>query len=183
MSKRIPRLEMDQLDPKIRDMLKPRVDRLGYLGEFFKCTAHVPDVLYHFYQMTEALKDALPDKLTEIVALTVAKRMENDYERHQHERLCLKLGFGEPWVRSVEACAPKTAPGLADAERLTQEYTLAAMANNGKGVARQFDALTATVGPDQAMAIIMLIGRYVAHALTVNTLELAPPVPSPLAST
>lgn len=182
MSKRIPRLEMNELDPRIRDMLGPRVERLGYLGEFFKCTAHVPDVLYHFYQMTEALKEALPDKLTEVVALTVARRLENDYERHQHERLSLKLGFGEGWVRAVEACAPETAHALAAAERLTQAYTLATLLGNGKGVAAEFDALVAAVGPAQAMAVVMLIGRYVAHALTVNTLELAPPVASPLAS-
>jgi alkylhydroperoxidase family enzyme len=180
MSQRIPRLEMNELDPRIRDMLGPRVERLGYLGEFFKCAAHVPDVLYHFYQMTEALKDALPDKLTEVVALTVAKRMANDYELHQHERLSLKLGFGDAWVRAVEACTPGTAE-LDAAERLTQAYTLATLAGNGKGVAREFDALAAAVGPAQAMAVVMLIGRYVAHALTVNTLELAPPVASPLA--
>jgi hypothetical protein len=171
---------MNELDPRIRDMLRPRVERLGYLGEFFKCTAHVPDVLYHFYQMTEALKEALPDKLTEVVALTVAKRMANDYELHQHERLSLKLGFGDAWVRAVEACTPGTAE-LDEAERLTQAYTLATLSRNGKGVAREFDALVGAVGPAQAMAVVMLIGRYVAHALTVNTLELAPPVASPLA--
>ena len=31
-----------------------------------------------------------------------------------------------------------------------------------------------------AIAVLMLIGRYVTHALMVNTLDLAPPVPSPL---
>lgn len=56
MSKRIPRLEMEELEPALRDTLRARVDRLGYLGEFFKCTGHAPDVLRHFMEMTESLK-------------------------------------------------------------------------------------------------------------------------------
>ena len=120
MSQRIPRLEMAEFDPRIAEMLKPRVERLKYLGEFFKCTAHVPDVLYHFSQMTEALKEALPDRLTEVVALTVACTMDNAYELHQHERLSVRLGFGEDWVRAVERCAPDAdASPMADIERVT----------------------------------------------------------------
>ena len=36
---------------------------------------------------------------------------------------------------------------------------------------------------EQAIAVLMLIGRYVTHALMVNALELQPPVASPLART
>lgn len=180
MSQRIPRLEMDELDPRVADMLRPRVERLKYLGEFFKCAGNVPDVLYHFHMMTEALKEALPIKLTEVVSLTVAKVMNNDYERHQHEHLSLKLGFGEDWVREVEACEPADASLMAPEEILTQKYVLATLDNDGVGVAAEFDALAEAVGPEQAMAVIMMTGRYACHALAVNTLELAPPTPSPL---
>jgi len=72
MSKRIPRLEMNDLAPKVQEALAARVKRLGYLGEFFKCSGHNPDVLVPFMEMTEALKEALPDRLTEVGALTVA---------------------------------------------------------------------------------------------------------------
>ena len=87
MSKRIPRLEMNELAPNVQETLAARVKRLGYLGEFFKCSGHNPDVLVSFMEMTEALKEALPDRLTEVGALTVAGAMGNAYERHQHERL------------------------------------------------------------------------------------------------
>ena len=179
MSQGIPRLEMAELDPRIADMLGPRVERLKYLGEFFKCTAHVPDVLYHFHQMTEALKQALPDRLTEIVALTTACTMDNAYELHQHERLSVRLGFGEDWVRAVERCAPDAdAAPMADVERCVQRYVVAALAAKGHGADGEFDAVAGALGPSPAMAIVMLVGRYVAHALIVNTLALAPPVPS-----
>lgn len=180
MSQRIPRLEMDELDPRVADMLRPRVERLKYLGEFFKCAGNIPDVLYHFHMMTEALKEVLPTRLTEVVSLTVGKVMNNDYERHQHEQLSLKLGYGEDWVLDVEACAPDDATKMAPEEILTQKYVLAALDNDGVGTAAIFDALAEAVGAEQAMAVIMLTGRYVSHALAINTLELAPPVPSPL---
>ena len=107
MSKRIPRLEMDEFEPRLRESLRPRVERLGYLGEFFKCTAHTPDVLRYFMEMTEALKKAVPDRVTEAVSLTIAVKTNNDYERNQHERLCVKLGFGHDWVRAVEMLDPE----------------------------------------------------------------------------
>ncbi len=96
MSKDIRRLEMDELAPEVRDILAARVKRLGYLGEFFKCAGHQPGILVPFMAMTEALKEALPDRLTEVGALTVAVAMGNSYERNQHERLSEKLGGAPP---------------------------------------------------------------------------------------
>ena len=93
MSNKIPRLEMDQLAPEVQQVLAARVTRLGYLGEFFKCSGHQPEVLLPFMAMTDALKEALPDRLTEIGALTVSVLMGNAYERNQHERLCEKERF------------------------------------------------------------------------------------------
>src|SRR5216684_4295787 len=89
------------LPPDLAALLRPRVERLGYLGEFFRYAAHQPKALMSFLEFTEDLKQALPDNLTEVVALTVARLMENDYERVQHERLALKRGLGEPWLRAV----------------------------------------------------------------------------------
>ena len=39
------RLEFDEFAPQVADRLRARVARLGYLGEFFKCTAHQPEAL------------------------------------------------------------------------------------------------------------------------------------------
>ncbi|PYS35148.1 MAG: hypothetical protein DMF75_04480, partial [Acidobacteria bacterium] len=103
MSDLIPRLSFSELDPQLAELLRPKVERLNYLGEFFQCTGHQPRALISFYSLTEDLKDALPDNITELVALTVAAKMRNSYERVQHERLALKLGFGEKWVREVLA--------------------------------------------------------------------------------
>lgn len=180
MSKDIPRLEFDELRPDLAALLKPRVDRLGYLGEFFKVTGQLPDVLMHFYKLTDALKDALPDKITETVALTIAARTGNAYERHQHERLSLKLGFSETWIRAVLALEPEKQAALDEAEKASQRLALSLLARYGRDCAKELQALVDAAGPQTAVGVLMLAGRYVTHAMTVNALELAPPVPSPL---
>lgn len=178
MSEAIRRLEFDELAPDVQKVLEARVKRLGYLGEFFKCAGNQPDILAPFMEMTDALKKALPDRLTETGALTVATVMANDYERHQHERLSRKLGFSESWVAAVEQISPDTAPELSEAERAVQRLLLAMMERRGQRVQGELDAVIAQIGAEQAIAVMFLVGRYITHALIVNGLGLAPPVPS-----
>ncbi len=178
MSDRIERLEFEQLAPRVQEVLRARVERLGYLGEFFRCAGHQPDILAPFMEMTEALKAALPDRLTEVGALTVATLMGNQYELHQHERLSRKLGFGEAWVAAVEQVSPDSAPEMSDAERATQRLVVALIERKGKGVKPELEGLIDQIGPEQAVAVMFLVGRYITHAMIVNGLELQPPVPS-----
>ena len=178
MSTHIPRLEMNDMAPKVQETLAARVKRLGYLGEFFKCSGHNPDVLVSFMEMTEALKEALPDRLTEAGALTVAGVMGNAYERHQHERLCEKFGFGRDWVKEVNRLEPDTSTLMSEDERAVQRLAIAVIKRQAHGVERERDALIARIGPQRAMAVLFLIGRYVMHAYVVNALDLKPPVPS-----
>ena len=180
MSKLIPRLSYEQLDPELAELLRPKVERLKYLGEFFQCAGHQPRALASFHRLTEDLKEALPDNLTELVALTVAAALGNAYERVQHERLSLKLGLGERWVRAVLALDPKAATELSDAERLAQKLALEIVERRGHDTAGQLDALVREIGHEQAVGVLMLVGRYVMHALIANCLGLQPPVSSPL---
>ena len=178
MSAKIPRLEMNDLAPNVQETLGPRVKRLGYLGEFFKCSGHNPDVLVSFMEMTEALKHALPDRLTEVGSLTVAGLMGNAYERNQHERLSEKLGFGRDWVAAVNRLEPDLPGPMSEDERAVQKLALALVERRGHGVEKELDTVIARIGHQQAMAMLFLIGRYVMHAYVVNALNLAPPVPS-----
>src|SRR5919202_1388955 len=131
MSKLIPRLSYAELDPALAEALRPKVERLGYLGEFFQCAAHQPQALLSFHRLTDDLKEALPDNLTELVALTVATLMNNAYERVQHERLALKLGFTEAWVREVVSLKAAGGGALSEAERLTQRLAVAVVERRG----------------------------------------------------
>jgi hypothetical protein len=178
VSQNIPRISFDALPPELQTVLRARVDRLGYLGEFFQCTAHQPAILLPFLQMTEALKQALPDRLTELGVLTVATLMANDYERRQHEQLALKLGFGAAWVAAVEQVTPDDTSALTGAEQAVQRLAAAMVRQRGQGVTAELAAVIGLLGVDQAVALLFLVGRYMMHAVIVNALSLAPPVPS-----
>src|SRR5258708_39733101 len=101
MSDLIPRLSREKLHPELEAFLQPRIERLGYLGEFFQCTAHQPEALLSFLEFTDHLKHALPNNLTEVVSLTVAQLMNNRYERVQHERLPANPGPSEASARGA----------------------------------------------------------------------------------
>lgn len=179
MSAVIPRLSMTELDPDLAELLRPKVERLKYLGEFFQCTGHQPRALISFYTLTEDLKKALPDNLTELVALTIATKMNNAYERVQHERLSLKLGLSEAWLREVTSHLTKRAGNLSETEVVVQELALAVVERGGHETGAELEEVVKAIGHEQGIAVLMLIGRYVMHALISNCLALRPPVSSP----
>ncbi len=174
----LPRISFQQLPAELAELLAPRVERLGYLGEFFQVAAHQPRALSHFVRFTESLKDALPDRLMELVALTTSTRLENDYERVQHERLSLKLGFSQEWIRAIERLEPATADELDPLERAAQALVLSVVDSLGresKELAEQFLELSS---PPMLVGVLLATGRYLAHAAVCNTIGVA--VPSPI---
>ena len=182
MTKLIPRLPQEKLHPELEAFLRPRIERLGYLGEFFQCTAHQPEALLSFLEFTDHLKHALPNNLTEVVSLSVAQLMNNSYERVQHERLSLKLGFGEKWVREVLSLSANGNGALSEQELLVQQLVVAVIHRKGHDTTRELEAVVKSIGPAMTIAVLMLIGRYMSHAMIVNSLNLDAPVPSPLES-
>jgi len=170
-------LDAHELAPELRRRLDARVERLGYLGGFFRVAARQPAALAAFIDFTEAGKDALPDDLVEVVALTCATVQRNDYERHQHERLAVRLGLDASWVAAVERLDLLDAT-LTPAQRCVQRYVLDALADGGHGATPALRVMAEMLGEAAAVAVMLVCGRYVAHALVVNSCEIAPPVPS-----
>lgn len=164
--------------PALAAALAPRVQRLQYLGEFFKCMGHQPEALLGFIAFTESAKSGLDKRIIETIALTVATAQGNDYERNQHERLSVRLGFGREWVADVERLDPDTASHMSAADRTIQRFTLDVIGSGGRGTRARLEALALDLGVEHAIAILMVIGRYVTHAMMVASLELEPPVPS-----
>jgi alkylhydroperoxidase family enzyme len=181
MSSSIPRISPEQLPPELASFLKPRVERLGYLGEFFQCTAHQPEALLSFLELAEHLKHALPGNLTEVVSLTTAKLMDNAYERVQHERLSLKLGFSAEWILGILRVTPDAALELSVEEREVQRLAIAVVERNGHHAKVELETVIRLIGVPKTIAVLMLVGRYMSHAVIVNALNLAPPVSSPFA--
>jgi alkylhydroperoxidase family enzyme len=178
MSSRIPRLTFDELAPPLAAVLQARVNRLGYLGEFFRVVGHQPAALQGFVEFTEAAKSALDKRHVEVLALTVASHFGNRYELNQHERLAVRHGFGRDWVAAIEQLAPDTAPLLSDTERLLQRFALSSVRSHGRQGQEEFEQLLDVMGKDAAVAVLLVISRYVAHAYMINLLHIEPPVPS-----
>jgi hypothetical protein len=172
-------LTFDELDSELADVLRPRVERLGYLGDFFGHMGRQPAAVAHFERFTLSLRAALPARLAETVAVTVATRLGNDYERHQHEHLAVRSGLDPAWVADVERCTPDD-PGvrLEPAERCCQRYVLAAVDRLGQDCGPLLDAVTAATDATTATAVVLLTARFIAHAVVSRTCELEAPVPS-----
>lgn len=206
----------EDLPEPLRGELAARVERLGYLGGFFSVAAHQPDPLLHFNRFTESLKDGLPGRLGEVVALAAAATAGNQYELVQHIRLARKLGCPDTWIRAAaygpdppadgpaEGSADGLAEGSADgpAEGPAQNPTegpadgagnsrvlypaldpdeqavraLAVAAMSGRAARAELSAVVARLGQATAVGVLLLLGRYVAHAMVARVLGLGPPV-------
>lgn len=169
------RLRYEELDPALQSVLQAKVERLGYLGEFFAVGGHQPAATAAFQEFTEALKSALPTELSETVALTVASALGNDYERSQHEQLARALGFSDTWIAGAQGKAD--AGTLGTGALAARQLALAVLKDMGRAAAPSLENLVDIVGESVAVGVLLTIGRYVAHAVVANTLDLAPPVP------
>jgi AhpD family alkylhydroperoxidase len=176
------RIDFDLLPAPLQNRLAPRVERLGYLGEFFQVAAHQPAALAGFIDFTEALKVALPVRLVEVIALTAAAATGNDYERVQHERLALRVGLTRDEVAALVAGRPGDAAFAPD-ELAAAALTDAAVRAQGRSCADAYERLSCLVGDEAAVACLMTATRYLAHATMANTWGLRPPVASPLEET
>lgn len=175
----IPPIGYAELPAELAAAFGPRVERLGYLGEFFQRAAHQPTALLAFHQFTEACKDALGERLTELVALTASVRLGNAYERNQHEQLSVRRGRSRDWVLAVEQLDPATSSEvLDDRDRQAQEVVLALLEDHGHSSRPVVEAYAGRHGAAEAIALLLLVGRYLAHAAVVNALELHAPVAS-----
>ena len=178
MSSKIPRLGFAELRADIAAALEPKYRRLGYLGEFFAATAHQPDALKAFIDFTDSAKGELDQRMVELIALTVSSIKQVAYEKNQHERLAVKLGYGREWVAAVEALAPQAQAALSTDERCVQRFVIAAVREDGRDCAALLDAVADALGYVAAVAVLMVMGRYTTHAIMVNSLAIAAPVPS-----
>jgi alkylhydroperoxidase family enzyme len=180
-------IDFADLEPALQDALRPRYERLGYLGDFFRVMAHQPAALLHFDRFTEETKRALGPAHAELIALTAATRLGNDYERHQHERLAVALGQSSAWVADVERLVPRDLDtGLDEAERAIQGFVLASIDTLVPPVPETrvnasvdaFGRVVEVVGDSAAAAVALLAARFVGHALVARACALMPPVPS-----
>ena len=169
-------LDLQDIDPALRGLLQPTVDRLGYFGGFFQYASHAPDVLKTFMAYSGSLRAALPLDINEAIALTVCARMGFAYERIQHERLCETLGFTKEWIAAL--VFDQNLHHLTEIQRVARRVAVA-MIDGGHAAARaELELFAAQQGPAHAVAAMFQITRFMAVCSIGRLLELPPPVPS-----
>lgn len=168
----IPHLDPSELPDLIATRLSRRLDRLGYLGAFFAYAAHQPEALAGFIDFTESLKTTVRPELTELVALRVATALGNTYELAQHQRLAGRYGFGVAWIGAAQS---GDVTELGQPEGAVCEFVNIALTAGGHGSRKAFARVAELVGVEEAVGVLLLLGRYVAHAHIANVLELTDP--------
>jgi alkylhydroperoxidase family enzyme len=174
-----PRLTFDELPASLRTRLNARVERLGYLGEFFRIAAHQPDPLGHFIDFTESLKSALDWRLVEVIALTVASKTGNQYELVQHQRLASKLGMDGATIALLSGGSPEATVSLDENASVVRRLAAAVVDARGRSCDAAYARVEQRLGHEVAIGCLMTATRYLAHATMANTWQLEPPVPAP----
>lgn len=174
------RIPFEEMSPELQELLRPRLERLGYIGQFFQVGAHQPHALSAFVGFTEQLKRELEWRLVEVIALTVASQTGNDYERVQHERLAMRLGLDATEVQAVTDGALERSGSFSEAEISAAKLAAGIVHSHGRNCAPESGRLVALLGDAGAVACAMVAARYLAHAAMANTWRLEAPVPSPL---
>ncbi|HET6185380.1 MAG TPA: carboxymuconolactone decarboxylase family protein [Trebonia sp.] len=172
------RIPFEEMTPQLQELLTPRRERLGYVGEFFQVGAHQPQALEWFVRFTEELKEQLDWRLAEVIALTVAAQTGNDYERIQHERLALRLGFDGAQIRAVVDGSLERLDSFSEAEITAAKLAAGMVHSHGRACEAESRRLLALLGESGVVTCTMLAARYLAHAAMANTWMLEVPVPS-----
>lgn len=169
-------VEPQAFPEQLQERLVGRAERLGYIGAFFAYCAHQPDALIAFMDFTDHLSTSLPARVAEVVGLAASSRLDNSYELEQHRRLAAGLGCSPQWMTEASSSGP--AESLETTEQAVRDLTLAVVAGNGRYVRGQVSIVAGEIGQEGCLAVLMLIGRFAAHAYVANALELTVPVPS-----
>lgn len=169
---------LTELAASLQQELQPVVDRLGYFGEFFQVFGQVPSAMETFMGYTRSVKAPLSDAENELLALTVCASLGADYERIQHERLCVKLGIGLDWIAAASGRAGHDPSWLSESEQGLRRLALAIVERHGKNCQDEISACVSAIGQIKTKAALLQITRFTAIATLCNCDQLALPVPS-----
>ena len=177
MTDALPRQSFDDADPRVRELLKPVVERLGYYGEFFQVVANQPDALLKFMEYTGAVKAPLDANLNEVLALTVCSRSPGgEYERIQHERLSLKTGFTKEWIGELTGEIIPAQSQLSQTETKLRDLAIAVV--DGNDATAPLNAVVEALGPERSVAIMLQITRFQTISTLGRVFGMTLPVPS-----
>jgi 4-carboxymuconolactone decarboxylase len=135
---------------------------------------HMPEVAQKFESLRLCLRDekSLPQKLQELVMLTVAREMDCAFIWHAHAAAARQMGVRGDIIDNIRE---KRAPAGLDAnEQAAVDFARELLRNRKVGKAA-FDRASASLGRRGTMTLTTLIGCYATLAYFMNAYELEAP--------
>jgi hypothetical protein len=131
-----------------------------------------------FVELGTALRAAIPQQYTEIIALTVCSLMGCEAERIQHERLCERLGYERSWIHELIGGGKSSETSLTSSERVVRELTVAIVEGKRPTIAVRAAELLHSHNVAEVIACIVQVCRFSMVAMCFNALEVKVPVKS-----
>lgn len=173
----IPPLAFGDLSEEAQDVLRPRYERLGYLGDVFGALGHNDSALRAFVAFADASATPVDQNLREVVALAAAAASNAEPELFQHERRALGLGFTRAEIAAIETLDPDH-PDLPTGGANVVAATVSVVRQDWAAARAAMSALVAKSGPEHASGVLLQIGYYVMATSIGHALGLTPPVNS-----
>lgn len=172
---RVPYVTREQLKPEDRKYFDEIVGTRGGIRGPFGVLLHSPDLAARVADTGAYVrfKFDVPEALKEVVILTTAREIKNQYEFTAHARLAREAKVSEDTIRAI---ANGTAPrGLSGDEELVVRYTQELLQDHKISEAT-FNAVNDRFGVQKTVELTALIGHYllVGQVLAAFDVELAP---------
>ena len=102
---RVPYLQNDQVDPKVREMFEKIESGGGQIVNLYRVLAHAPEICRAFIRFGNRLlfRGAIPPTLRELAILLVSERTDANYERTKHRVIALGVGVPQSKVDAVKS--------------------------------------------------------------------------------
>ena len=172
---RLPSVSRDQLKPEDQMYFDEISESRGGIRGPYGVLFHSPDLAARVASTGAYVRfnSDMPNPLKEVVILTTARELMNQYEFTAHARLARDAGVSDETIRVI---AQGTAPqGLKGDEAMLSRYTIE-LVRDRKISDGTFNAAKSKLGDRGVVDLTVLIGHYmlVAQVLTAFEVELAP---------
>lgn len=173
---RIPFVTINDINANERAAFDAFVRNRGSVPEAgpYALLLHMPELAQRLESLRVCIREeaSLPQKLQELVMLTVAREMNCGYIWYAHAADARKAGVRDDIVDSIREQRPLT--GLNSDEQAAVDYTRELLRNRKVSQAT-FDSASASFGRRGILTLTNLIACYAMLAYNMNAYELVAP--------
>ena len=146
-----------------------RVER-GELTHLFRAVANAPSALAPFYGMSRAIRTQtkLPARLRELVILTTACTLGNEYQIAEHTLMALREGLTREEVRDIMAGVYSR---FSECERVAATFAKA-LSSGGDCSPETFADLERHFTPGNIVELTLTVGWYHLVAVVIRALDI-----------